>query len=97
MPVGRPRCAEGNRAGEGGERRSSAAAGTRAVCRQRRAQQSLVPFRSVVSFGSKNRAIGVSAKNQVGSLQVAVTGRLTAWRLKCRGCVESCWAGVGIE
>lgn len=58
--------------GGGGERRSSAAA--RNAVRQRRAEQSLLLFRSVVSFGSKNRAIGVSAKNQVGSLQVAVSG-----------------------
>lgn len=62
----------GDGGGGGGERRSSAAA--RNAVRQRRAEQSLLPFRSVVSFGSKNRAIGVSAKNQVGSLQVAVSG-----------------------
>lgn len=81
--------------GGGGERRSSAAA--RNAVRQRRAEQSLLLFRSVVSFGSKNRAIGVSAKNQVGSLQVAVSGTLSARRLRCWGCMESCWAGVEMK
>lgn len=58
----------------------------------------LVLFRSVVSFGSKNRAIGVSAKNQVGRVGrflafVRNSKSASANRSGTSGCKES-WLAV---